>query len=96
MIVPLSRNGIVTVLILAFVAIWNDYLTALVLLPDQANRTLSVALAYREGRVSRRLRHDVGRDRVRGRADAASLYLFLKERHRAPAWPPARSRDDTQ
>ena len=43
---PLSRNGIVTVLILAFVAIWNDYLTALVLLPDQANRTLSVALAY--------------------------------------------------
>jgi raffinose/stachyose/melibiose transport system permease protein len=43
---PLSRNGIVTVVILAFVAIWNDYLTALVLLPDQANRTLSVALAY--------------------------------------------------
>jgi raffinose/stachyose/melibiose transport system permease protein len=45
-IVPLSRNGIVTVVILAFVAIWNDYLTALVLLPDQQNRTLSVALAY--------------------------------------------------
>ncbi len=45
-IVPLSRNGIVTVVILAFVAIWNDYLTALVLLPDQENRTLSVALAY--------------------------------------------------
>ena len=45
-IVPLSRNGIITVLILAFVAIWNDYLTALVLLPDQQNRTLSVALAY--------------------------------------------------
>ena len=45
-IVPLSSNGVVTVLILAFVAIWNDYLTALVLLPDQQNRTLSVALAY--------------------------------------------------
>lgn len=45
-IVPLSRNGIVTVLILAFVAVWNDYLTALVLLPDQANRTLSLALAF--------------------------------------------------
>ena len=45
-VVPLSRNGIVTVLILAFVAIWNDYLTALVLLPDQQNRTLSIALAY--------------------------------------------------
>ena len=45
-VVPLSRNGIITVLILAFVAIWNDYLTALVLLPDQQNRTLSIALAY--------------------------------------------------
>jgi raffinose/stachyose/melibiose transport system permease protein len=45
-ILPLSRNGVVTVLILAFVAIWNDYLTALVLLPDQQNRTLSVALAF--------------------------------------------------
>jgi raffinose/stachyose/melibiose transport system permease protein len=45
-VVPLSRNGVVTVVILAFVAIWNDYLTALVLLPDQQNRTLSVALAY--------------------------------------------------
>jgi raffinose/stachyose/melibiose transport system permease protein len=45
-VIPLSRNGIVTVLILAFVAVWNDYLTALVLLPDQANRTLSLALAF--------------------------------------------------
>ncbi|MBL8703175.1 MAG: carbohydrate ABC transporter permease [Alphaproteobacteria bacterium] len=44
-ILPLSRNGIVTVLILAFVAIWNDYLMALILLPDQENRTLSVVLA---------------------------------------------------
>lgn len=43
---PLSRNGIVTILILAFVAIWNDYLTALVMLPDADNRTLSVALAF--------------------------------------------------
>lgn len=43
---PLSRNGIVTITILAFVSIWNDYLTALILLPDQANRTLSVVLAY--------------------------------------------------
>lgn len=45
-VVPLSRNGVITVLILASVAIRNDYLTALVLLPDQQNRTLSVALAY--------------------------------------------------
>jgi raffinose/stachyose/melibiose transport system permease protein len=43
---PLSRNGIVTILILAFVSIWNDYLTALVMLPDAENRTLSVALAF--------------------------------------------------
>lgn len=45
-IVPLSRNGIVTILILAFVSIWNDYITALVMLPDAENRTLSVALAF--------------------------------------------------
>ena len=45
-VLPLSRNGLVTVVILAFVAVWNDYLTALILLPDAANRTLSVALAY--------------------------------------------------
>lgn len=44
-IVPLSRNGIVTVLVLAFVAIWNDYITALILLPDMQHRTLSVTLA---------------------------------------------------
>jgi raffinose/stachyose/melibiose transport system permease protein len=45
-ILPLSRNGIVTITILAFVSIWNDYLTALVMLPDEENRTLSVALAF--------------------------------------------------
>ncbi len=45
-ILPLSRNGLVTVVILAFVTVWNDYLTALILLPDDENRTLSLALAY--------------------------------------------------
>jgi raffinose/stachyose/melibiose transport system permease protein len=45
-ILPLSRNGIATILILAFVSIWNDYMTALLLLPDAENRTLSVALAF--------------------------------------------------
>ncbi|TBL79101.1 carbohydrate ABC transporter permease [Paenibacillus thalictri] len=45
-ILPLSRNGIVTITILAFVAFWNEYLTALVMLPDRANRTLSVALSF--------------------------------------------------
>jgi ABC-type glycerol-3-phosphate transport system permease component len=44
-IVPLSRNGIVTVLVLAFVSVWNDYITALILLPDMEHRTLSVTLA---------------------------------------------------
>ena len=44
-VLPLSRNGVVTVVILAFVAVWNDYLTALILLPDEENRTLSLALA---------------------------------------------------
>jgi raffinose/stachyose/melibiose transport system permease protein len=48
-VLPLSRNGIVTVLILAFVAVWNDYLTALVLLPDPDHRTLSLALAFAKG-----------------------------------------------
>jgi raffinose/stachyose/melibiose transport system permease protein len=44
--VPLSRNGIVTVLILTFVAIWNDYLLALIMLTNKAYRTLSVTLAF--------------------------------------------------
>jgi ABC-type glycerol-3-phosphate transport system permease component len=43
---PLSRNGVVTIVILAFVAIWNDYLTALVILTKQAHKTLSVVLGY--------------------------------------------------
>ncbi len=78
-ILPLSRNGIVTILILAFVAIWNDYLMALILLPDQENRTLSVVLA-------------LAKDEYRvdyGMMSAAIVfavlpmlvaYLFLKER----------------
>ncbi|WP_165452691.1 carbohydrate ABC transporter permease [Paenibacillus thalictri] len=44
--VPMSRNGIVTVLILAFVAVWNDYLLALIMLTNKAYRTLSVTLAF--------------------------------------------------
>jgi raffinose/stachyose/melibiose transport system permease protein len=44
--VPLSQNGIVTVLILTFVAIWNDYLLALIMLTNKAYRTLSVTLAF--------------------------------------------------
>lgn len=44
--VPLSRNGIVTVTILAFVAIWNDYLTAFIILTRPEDKTLSVLLGY--------------------------------------------------
>lgn len=78
-IIPLSRNGIATILILAFVGIWNDYLTALILLPDQANRTLSVALAYAKDEY----RVDYG---VMSAAIVFAVtpmlvaYLFLKER----------------
>ncbi len=45
-ILPLSRNGTVTVVILSFVAIWNDYLTALVILTRPIDKTLSVVLSY--------------------------------------------------
>lgn len=48
-ILPLSRNGIITMLILAFVAIWNDYMIALVLQPNVVNKTLSVILTYAKG-----------------------------------------------
>jgi raffinose/stachyose/melibiose transport system permease protein len=78
-ILPLSRNGIVTVLILAFVAIWNDYLTALILLPDQQNRTLSVALAYAKDEY----RVDYGvmaAAIVFAVAPMLIVYLFLKDR----------------
>jgi raffinose/stachyose/melibiose transport system permease protein len=44
-IVPMSRNGIVTIVILSFVAIWNDYIYALVFLPEPQRQTLTVALA---------------------------------------------------
>jgi ABC-type glycerol-3-phosphate transport system permease component len=43
--VPMSRNGIVTILILSFVSIWNDYIYALVFLPQPDRQTLTVALA---------------------------------------------------
>ena len=78
-VVPLSRNGIVTILILAFVAVWNDYLTALVLLPDQENQTLSLALAYAKdeyfvnyGMMSAAIVFAV--------APMLIVYLFLKDR----------------
>jgi raffinose/stachyose/melibiose transport system permease protein len=47
--VPMSRNGIVVILILSFVAIWNDYIYALVFLPEPQRQTLTVALANVKG-----------------------------------------------
>jgi raffinose/stachyose/melibiose transport system permease protein len=44
--IPLSRNGLVAVLILGFVRVWNDYIYALLLLPNKAFRTLTVTLAF--------------------------------------------------
>jgi raffinose/stachyose/melibiose transport system permease protein len=45
-IFPLSRNGMVVVLIIAFVVAWNDYIWAMLLLPTQMARTFTVALAF--------------------------------------------------
>lgn len=45
-ILPLSRNGIITVSILSFISIWNDYIYALILLPREQLRTLTVAVAF--------------------------------------------------
>jgi raffinose/stachyose/melibiose transport system permease protein len=45
MIFPLSRNGLVVVLIIGFVSSWNDYIWAMLLLPRHDVRTFTVALA---------------------------------------------------
>ncbi|MCL2319183.1 MAG: carbohydrate ABC transporter permease [Treponema sp.] len=45
MIFPLSRNGWVVVLIIAFVTSWNEYIWAMLLLPRSDVRTFTVALA---------------------------------------------------
>ena len=44
-VVPLSRNGIMVVLILTFIHIWNEYMWAMILLPTRSLRTLTVMLA---------------------------------------------------
>jgi raffinose/stachyose/melibiose transport system permease protein len=45
MIFPLSRNGLVVVLIIGFVSAWNDYIWSMLLLPRLDVRTFTVALA---------------------------------------------------
>jgi len=42
---PMARSGILTVAILDFITIWNEYLYALVLISDQKLRTLPVGVA---------------------------------------------------
>lgn len=46
---PMSRNGVVVILILSFISIWNDYIYALVFLPQPQRQTLTVALANVKG-----------------------------------------------
>ncbi len=42
---PMSRNGFLTVLILSFVSIWNEYAYSNVLLSNRKFKTLTIALA---------------------------------------------------
>jgi ABC-type glycerol-3-phosphate transport system permease component len=44
-VVPLSQNGIMVVLILTFINIWNEYIWAMIMLPSRSLRTLTVTLA---------------------------------------------------
>lgn len=48
-IVPLTRNGLMIVLILTFINVWNDYVWSMILLPSASKRTLTVALAFFKG-----------------------------------------------
>ena len=45
---PLARRGVITVVIINAITFWNEYLFALILL-NQKNRTIQVALAVLEG-----------------------------------------------
>lgn len=48
-IMPMSQNGIVTVIILSFVSIWNEYAYAMVLLSNNKFHTLPMLLASAKG-----------------------------------------------
>lgn len=45
-ITPLSRNGMMVILIMAFINVWNEYIWAMIMLPSRNLRTLTVALAF--------------------------------------------------
>lgn len=48
-VLPLSKNGLLVVMILTFITVWNDYLWSMILLPSASKRTLTVALAFFKG-----------------------------------------------
>lgn len=48
---PMAKNGIITVLIMAFNAIWGEYAIAKTLATDQASMPLSVGLTLMKGEV---------------------------------------------
>jgi raffinose/stachyose/melibiose transport system permease protein len=45
LVLPMSRNGIVTVLILAFVSVWNEFAYASILIPNIKFKTMTIVLA---------------------------------------------------
>jgi raffinose/stachyose/melibiose transport system permease protein len=44
-VLPMSRNGVVTVLILAFVSVWNEFAYASILIPNVKFKTMTIVLA---------------------------------------------------
>ncbi|MDR1643390.1 MAG: carbohydrate ABC transporter permease [Clostridiales bacterium] len=48
-VAPLSRNGLLVVMILTFIGVWNDYIWSMILLPSSSKRTLTVGLAFFRG-----------------------------------------------
>lgn len=51
-ILPLGRPAIVTLIVLNFLALWNELLLALLLLPDESQRLLTPALAGLVGKFA--------------------------------------------
>lgn len=49
LVLPMSRNGIVTVLILSFVSVWNEYAYASILIPNVEFKTMTIVLASAKG-----------------------------------------------
>jgi raffinose/stachyose/melibiose transport system permease protein len=49
---PLARPAVLTLVVLIFMWTWNEFLLALVLVQDEAVRTLPVGLAFFQGRYT--------------------------------------------